>query len=134
LSLPTPPPVNQIAQVAPIHSPVQSSHARKRFKTEAHHAIDKGKAIATPSSPSNGSNKSMSSRMHLRDNCSHVISEIRLKDSAQPKAKENRRVKSTIKERLHLRVGNMAFEFLFYLLLMTFDFRIFWTTCFILDI
>jgi hypothetical protein len=69
----------------PPHSPVQSSHARKRLKTEAHHALDKGKAIAAPSSPSNGSDKSVSSRMHLRDDCSHVINEIRPKGSAQPK-------------------------------------------------
>jgi hypothetical protein len=69
----------------PLHSPVQSSHARKRLKTEAHHALDKGKSIAAPSSPSNGSDKSVSSQMHLRDDCSHVISEIRPKGSAQPK-------------------------------------------------
>jgi hypothetical protein len=85
LSLPAPPPVNPIAQAAPDHLPVQSSHASKRLKTEAHHALDKGKATAAPSSPSNGSDKSVSSRMHLRDNCSHVISEIRPKGSAQPK-------------------------------------------------
>jgi hypothetical protein len=48
LSLPAPPPINQIVQAAPVHSPVQSSHARKRLKTEAHHAPDKGKAIACP--------------------------------------------------------------------------------------
>jgi hypothetical protein len=56
------------------------------LKIEAHHAPDKGKAIAATSSPSNGSNKSVSSRMHLRDNFSHVISDIRPKGSAQPKA------------------------------------------------
>jgi hypothetical protein len=56
------------------------------LKIEAHHALDKGKAIVAPSSPSNGSEKSLSSRMHLRDDCSHVISEIRPKGSAQPKA------------------------------------------------
>jgi hypothetical protein len=55
------------------------------LKTEAHHALDKGKSIAAPSSPSNGSDKSVSSQMHLRDDCSHVISEIRPKGSAQPK-------------------------------------------------
>jgi hypothetical protein len=61
------------------------SHARKRLKTEAHHALDKGKSIVSPSSPSNGSDKSVSSWMHLRDDYSHVISEIRPKVSAQPK-------------------------------------------------
>jgi hypothetical protein len=40
-------------------------------------------------------------------------------------------VTTTIKERLHLRVGIMDFEFLFYILLMTIDFISFWTTCFI---
>jgi hypothetical protein len=81
LSLSAPPPINQIVQVAPVHSPVQSSHARKRLKTEAHHAPDKVKAIASPSSPSNVSDKFMSSHMHLRDDFSHVISEIRPKGS-----------------------------------------------------
>jgi hypothetical protein len=86
LSLPTPPPNNQIVQAAPDHSLVQSSHASKRLKTEAHHALDKGKAIAAPSSPSNDSDKSVSSRMHLRDDFSHVINEIRPKGSTQGKA------------------------------------------------
>jgi hypothetical protein len=90
LSLPAPPPINQIVQAAPVHSPVQSSHASKRLKTEAHHAPDKGKAIAAPSSPSNGSDKSVSSQMHLRDDCSHVINEIRPKGSAQPKENSER--------------------------------------------
>jgi hypothetical protein len=85
LSLPTPPPINPIVQAAP-HSLVQSSHASKRLKTKAHHALDKGKDIVAPSSPSNGSDKSMSSRMHLRNEFSHVISEIRTKGSTQPKA------------------------------------------------
>jgi hypothetical protein len=34
-------------------------------------------------------------------------------------------VTTTIEERLHLKVGNMAFEFIFYLLLMADDFRSF---------
>jgi hypothetical protein len=62
--------------------------------------------------------------MHLRDDCSHVISEIRPKGSAcsQSKIQENRRVTAAIKDRLHLRVGNMVFELLCYLWLMTVDF------------
>jgi hypothetical protein len=55
------------------------------LKIEAHHALDKGKSIVAPSSPSNGSDKSVSSQMHLRDDCSHVINEIRPKGSVQPK-------------------------------------------------
>jgi hypothetical protein len=56
------------------------------LKIEAHHALDKGKAIAAPSSPSNDSDKSVFSRIDLRDDCSHVINEIKPKGSAQPKA------------------------------------------------
>jgi hypothetical protein len=82
LSLPPPLLVNPISQAAPDHSLVKSSHASKRLKTEAQHALDKGKSIIAPFSPSNGSDKSVSSRMHLRDDCSHVISEIRPKGSA----------------------------------------------------
>jgi hypothetical protein len=85
LSLPAPPPANQIAKYAPVYSPVLSSHARKGLKTEDHHALDKGKATAAPSSPSNGSDKSVSFRMHLRDDCSHMINEVRRKGSSQPK-------------------------------------------------
>jgi hypothetical protein len=45
----------------------------------------KEKTIVSPSSPSNVSDKSVSSQMHLRDDCSHVINDIRHKGSAQPK-------------------------------------------------
>jgi hypothetical protein len=55
------------------------------LKTEAHHAPDKGKATSAPSLLFDGSDKSVSSRMHLRDNFSHVINEIRPKGSSQPK-------------------------------------------------
>jgi hypothetical protein len=87
LSLPSPPPlVNPIVQVSPTHSTIQSSHISKRLKTKSHHAHDKGKVVDAPSSPSSDSAKSVSSRMHLRDDFSHVISEIRPKGSTQPKA------------------------------------------------
>jgi hypothetical protein len=56
------------------------------LKTEAQHALDKGKDNVAPSSPSIYSDKSMSSWMHLRDDFSHVISEIKPKGSTQPKA------------------------------------------------
>jgi hypothetical protein len=36
---------------------------------------------------------------------------------------------TTIKEELHHSLGNMAFEFLLYLLFMTVDFMDLWTTC-----
>jgi hypothetical protein len=64
---------------------VQSSHVSKRLKIESHHALDKGKSIVAPSSPSNDFDISVSSRMHLRDYCSHMISGIKPKGSAQPK-------------------------------------------------
>jgi hypothetical protein len=86
LTLPAPPPLNPIVQDAPNHSPIQSSHARKRLKTKSQHAFDKGKDNAAPSSPSVDSDKSMSSWMHLRDDCSHVINEINPKGSTQPKS------------------------------------------------
>jgi hypothetical protein len=65
---------------------VKSSHANKRLKIEAHHAFDKGKVVVAPSSPSNESDKFMSSQMHLRDDFSHMISEIMPKGSSQLKA------------------------------------------------
>jgi hypothetical protein len=113
LSLPPPPPVNPIVQAAPNHSPVKSSHASKRLKTESHHALDKGKSVVAPSSPSNDSDKYVSSRMHLRDDCSHMISEIKPKGSAQPKENSGKsRGDTGTKEGLHHRLGNMAFEFM----------------------
>jgi hypothetical protein len=57
----------------------------KRLKTEAYHAPKKGKATTAPSPSSNDSDKSVSSHMQLRDDCSHVISEIRPKGSTHPK-------------------------------------------------
>jgi hypothetical protein len=86
LSLPPPPLVNINVQIAPVHSPVQSSHVSKRLKTDVPHVQDKGKVVASPSSPSNDSSKSVSSYMHLKDVCSHVISEIKPQGSNQPKA------------------------------------------------
>jgi hypothetical protein len=85
--MPSPPPlVNPNVQISPAHSHVQSSHASKRLKTEAHNTHDKGKVVASPSSPSSDSTKSISSRMHLRDDSPHDISEINPKGSTQPKA------------------------------------------------
>jgi hypothetical protein len=46
---------------------------------------DKGKVVTSPSSPSNESSKSMSFCMHLKDDFSHVISEINPQGSNQPK-------------------------------------------------
>jgi hypothetical protein len=46
----------------------------------------KEKLLLPPAPPSSDSAKSVSSHMHLRDNCSHVISEVKPKGSTQPKA------------------------------------------------
>ena len=46
---------------------------------------DKVKVVVAPSSPSSDSAKSVSFCMHLRDNFSHVISDIKPKGYTQPK-------------------------------------------------
>jgi hypothetical protein len=110
LSLPAPPPINPISQSSPDHSPVKSSHASKRLKIDAHHALDKGKSIIAPSSPSNGSDKSLSSWMHLMDDCSHVINEISPKGSAHPKEySEKSRGNSSNQGRVSSQTGKFGF-------------------------
>jgi hypothetical protein len=84
MSFPLPPPVNPNVHISRDDSPFQSSHASKRLKTNVPHVQDKGKAVASPSSPSDDSSKSVSSRKHLKDECSHVISEIQPQGSNQP--------------------------------------------------
>jgi hypothetical protein len=88
LSLPPPsPPFNPNAQVDHIVSPAQSSHASKRLKTTMlEPEIDKGKEVANSPNSSENSSKSVSSHLHLNDNCSHVFSEIHPQGSNQTKA------------------------------------------------
>jgi hypothetical protein len=87
MSLPLPPPVNPNVQISRVVSPVQSSHASKRLKTDIPQPVqDKGKAVASPSSPSTDSSKSVSSHLHLKDDFSHVINEIQPQGSNQPRA------------------------------------------------
>jgi hypothetical protein len=82
-----PPPVNPNAQISHVVSPVQSSHANKKLKTDIPQPVqDKGKAVASPSSSSKESSKSVSSRLHLKDDFSHVINAIQPQGSNQPKA------------------------------------------------
>jgi hypothetical protein len=117
MSLPVPPPpINPNVQISPAHSPVQSSNARKRLKIETHHMHDKGKVVAAPSSPSSDSAKSVSSRIHLRDDCSHVIMR------SSPKAPHNLRLIqkiqkdiATTKGKLSPKVENTFFEYIFLL-------------------
>jgi hypothetical protein len=50
---PPPPPINPNAQISHVVSPVQSSHASKRLKTDIPQPVlDNGKEVASPSSPS----------------------------------------------------------------------------------
>jgi hypothetical protein len=110
LSLPPPPPIIPNIQIAPIHSPIQSSHASKRLKTDVPHVQDKGKVVASPSSPSNDSSKSMSSYMHLKDDRSHVISEIQPQGLNQPKdTSENSKGGSSDKIRIASQSGKYGF-------------------------
>jgi hypothetical protein len=111
LSLLAPPlPVNPIFQASPTHSPIKSSHASNRLKIEAHHAPNKGKVVGAPSSPLNDSAKPVSSRMHLRDDCSHVISEIMPKVSTHSKANSGKsRGDSSNKGRISSQSGKYGF-------------------------
>jgi hypothetical protein len=84
---PPPPPFNPNAQVDHIVSPTQSSHASKRLKTTMlEPEIDKGKEVANSPNSSENSSELVSSHLHLKDNFSHVISEIHPQGSNQPKA------------------------------------------------
>jgi hypothetical protein len=75
------------AQVDNVFSPVESSHASKRLKTDVPKPEPyKGKGVATPSNSSKDSSKSMSSHLRLRDYCSHVISAFHPQGPHQLKA------------------------------------------------
>jgi len=83
---PPPPPLNPNAQADRIVSHIQSSHASKRLKTTMPESkIDKGKGEANSPKSSENSSKSISSHIHIKDNLSHVISEIHPQGSNQPK-------------------------------------------------
>jgi hypothetical protein len=93
MSLPIPPLINPNVQISPSVSPVQSSHTSKRLKTDIPQPVqDKGKATSTPSIPSTESSKSVSSCLHLKDDCSHVISEMQPQRSNQPNATQEKSV------------------------------------------
>jgi hypothetical protein len=85
MTLPLPPPINPNVHITHVDFPIQSSYASKRLKTDSPQPMqDKGKAVASPYSSSDDSSKSMSSCMHLKDDCSHVISKIHPQGSNQP--------------------------------------------------
>jgi hypothetical protein len=120
LSLPTPPPpVDPNFHISPPHSPIQSSHSIKRLKTEARHMHDKGKSLVSPSSPSSDSTKSVSSRMHLKDGCSHVITEIKPRFSTQPKANSRKsKGDSSKKGKISSQSGKYSFLLYFFIVLL----------------
>jgi hypothetical protein len=61
------------------------SYSNKMMKTEAYYASVKEKAATAPSAFSDNSGKSVSSHLHWKDNFSHMINKMTLKDSTQPK-------------------------------------------------
>jgi hypothetical protein len=82
----------------------------KRLKTHAHHVHDKDKVVSSPSSPSSDSSKSVSSCMHLRDDLSHFISEIKPQGSTQPKSNsENSKRGSNKKGKIASQSGKYGF-------------------------
>jgi hypothetical protein len=71
---------------------------------------DKGKTVASLSYPSSDSTKSVSSQMHLRDDLSHVISEIKPQGSTQPKANSRKsKGDNNDKERIASQSGKYGF-------------------------
>jgi len=93
VSFPLPPPINSSVQIAPIVLPVQSFHASNRSKIDIPQPVkDKGKATTSPSSPSTKSSNYVSSCLHLKYECSHVISEIKPQGSNQPRETQGKSV------------------------------------------
>jgi hypothetical protein len=90
VSLPLPSPllpINPNSQVDRDASPVHSSHSSKRLKNDVPKLeLDKGKAVVTPSNSSKDSSESVSSHLHLKDDCSHIISAVHPQGTHQLKA------------------------------------------------
>ena len=66
-----------------MHTRMSSSN--KRLKTEAYYALIKEKVTTAPSRYSNNSDNYVSSHMHWKDDFYHMVNEMRLKYSTQPK-------------------------------------------------
>jgi len=60
-------------------------YSNKSLKTEAYHASVKEKDATAPSASSDNYGKSVSSHLHWKDDGSHIISNMRLKDPTHPK-------------------------------------------------
>jgi hypothetical protein len=83
---PPPPLINPNAQISHLVSPVHSLHTNKRLKTGVpQHVLDNEKEMTSPSILSTKSFKSVSSCLHLKYDCSHVISAIQPQGSNQPR-------------------------------------------------
>jgi hypothetical protein len=110
MSFPLPPPVNPNVHISHV-SPVQSSHASKRLKNDIPQPVqDKGKLVSSPSSPSNDSSKSVSSQMHLKDACSHVVNEVQPQGSNQPQdTSENSKGNNSGKRKIASQSGKYSF-------------------------
>jgi hypothetical protein len=79
---------------------------------------DKGKIVVAPSSPSSDSSKYVSSHMHLKDDCSHVINEIKPQGYTQPKANsENSKGDSNNKGKIASQSGKYGFLLYFIIVL-----------------
>jgi hypothetical protein len=62
------------------------SYSNKRLKIKAYYTSVKEKATTSPSASSDNSGNSVSSHLHWKDDCPHMIRKMRLEDSTQPKA------------------------------------------------
>ena len=111
MSLPLPPPINPNVHISHVDSPIQSSHVSKRLKIDVPQPVqDKGKEVASSSSPSDDSSKFVSSRMHLKDDCSHVINNIQPQGSNQPRAtSKNSKGNITEKRKIVSQSGKYGF-------------------------
>ena len=111
LSLPPlAPPKNPNAQANHVVSPMQSSHAIKKLKSDVPKPNpDKGKGVANPSKSSKDSSRSVSSRLHLKDNFSQVISEIHPQGFDQPKASTKRSKEGSSEKRSNVSHSEYGF-------------------------
>jgi len=118
VSLPLKPLINPKVQISPVVSPVQSSHTSKRLKTDIPQLVqEKGKTTTSPSSPSIESAKSVSSRLHLKDDCSHVINKIQPQGSNQRGLPKKSQLKTTMRRgNMPRKATNMDFKCFFFMI------------------
>jgi hypothetical protein len=84
-----------------------SPHTSKRLKNDIPQPVqDKGKAMVSPCSPSTESSNSVSSCLHLKYDCSHVINEIQPQGSNQPRATQEKSVGDNSEKRKYALQSN----------------------------